>query len=159
MKYLKVIFISLLCAVFGLTAPFVVPVALLFTERDAKDLPKAFAWYDTPDEKDLFGWYETTVKETYEKYGWFVAAWVWFGWRNRGHGFASLFSKEAPGHWSFTEGSGTNGDFFFWRKHIPVKWFELHLTFGWAVYSSTRYPTGFEYRPRMAIKTRTLGDK
>ena len=153
MKYLKVIFIYLLGLLFGCTAPVMVPFALLFTKRDAKVL--AWSWYDTPDEKDFIGLYEPKVQKKLDRYGWFVAAWYWFGIRNRGHGFASLFSQPAPGHWANETGANDGDEFFFWRGVFPVLgWFELHLSFGWAVYASSRYKPEFEYRPKVAIKTR-----
>ena len=90
-----------------------------------------------------------------DKYGWFIAAYYWFGWRNRAHGFDSLWSRPAPGHWPHEVGMNDNGEQFYWRGRYSVFGkFEIHLSFGWAVYASTRHDTGFEFRPQMAIKTR-----
>lgn len=149
MNKLYVIIISLLGTLVGMSAPFVVPLALLFTKRDAKNL--AFAWYDTPDEPELIGLYEPTVQRIADKWGWFISAWYWFGLRNRAHGFDSAFSKEAPEHWPET-GSHERGEFFLTR----ARWGYFVFTFGWPVYHTTKYPSGFEYRPQMSIKTRRL---
>lgn len=153
MNKLHVVVVSLLGTLVGLSAPFVVPVALLFTRRDAKNL--AFPWYDTPDEPELIGLYEPTVQRISDKYGWFISAWYWFGLRNRAHGFDSLWSKEAPSHWPET-GSHESGEFFISRRSWNMPGFRFVWTFGWPVYASTRCPSGFEYRPQMSIKTRRL---
>lgn len=153
MKYLTVAALSILCFIVGLFAPFVVPFALLRTDKDATEL--AWSWWDTPDEPDFIGFYEPTVYSLYKKYGWFMSAWYWFGLRNRAHGFYSLFSQPAPSHWPEVEGMWERDGFFLWRKRVPVvDWFQFHLVFGWTVYASPRYPSGYEYRPQMSIKTR-----
>lgn len=155
MKKFRLVLLNLMFILFGFTAPLMVIFALLFTKRDAKVL--AWSWYDTPDEDDFIGLYEPDVKENFDKYGWFYAAWDWFGVRNRGHGFVSLWSKEAPGHWPEGPGEFENGEFFYNRTYYPVfNKFMLHITFGWAVYASRKYDSKFEYRPKMAVKTRSM---
>jgi hypothetical protein len=92
--------------VFRFIAPFVVPFALIFAKktdernkvwapfRDDKfpkqmrRLPSWLKWIETPDDQLIpSGLYEDTVLKTYEKYGWFISQWVWWGFRNVGHGF------------------------------------------------------------------------
>lgn len=153
MKYLYIIAVDLLCLVFGLlTAPIVVPFALLFTKRDAVSL--AWPLWGTPDEPAFMGMYEPAVKQKYDRYGWFIAAYYWFGFRNRAHGFASLFARPSPGHWLSEVGMQRRNEYFYWRKRVPLRWFELHLSFGWAVYASVQYLSKFEYRPQVGVKTR-----
>jgi len=156
MSKLYVIFVALLCFVVAQTAPLAVFFALLCTKRDAKNL--AWSWYDTPDEAEFIGLYEPTVQRIYNKYGWFISAWYWFGLRNRAHGFDSLFSKEAPSYWP--EGGPHKRDGFFYTRKISkpyslgkISWC-FHTSFGWPVYSSSKYPSKLEYRPQLAIKTR-----
>lgn len=141
---------GLACFLFGLTAPFVVPFALLFTPRDAKDL--AWPLWDTPDEPDLYDLDMVTVRKVYERLGWFMAGWYWFGIRNRGHGFDSLFAKEAPAHWPEGEATFERDPFFITRYRMGG----FLLVFGWQVYGSKKFPTGLEYRPQLAIKRRPL---
>jgi hypothetical protein len=152
MSDLSVVLKSILCSLFALTAPFMVPFALLFTKRDALDL--AWSWYDTPDEPDLIdldGVHQ--AREIYEKWGWFIGAWYWFGIRNRGHGFESLFSKPAKRHWDDVEGLLQNEDGFFLKR---TRWGNLLFVFGWQVYASKKYPTGLEYRPKLTVKYRAV---
>lgn len=153
MNKFKPALLGILCFLFALTAPFVVPLALLFTKREDKNLHPAFALWDTPDEPDLFDLDMETVREVYERWGWFVTAWYWFGLRNKGHGFESLFAREAPAHWpgdSLAEGLLTEGDFFIRRKRLG----DFLLVFGWQVYASQKFKSGLEYRPKLAIKRR-----
>lgn len=163
MIYLKTTLIGIICFVVGLTAPFVVPFALLFTCRYSGKLPRAFAWYDTPDVSRLSGIVgldEAAVLRVYDKYGEWAARYFWYGLRNRAHGFDSLFSSEAPSQWEFLEGYGERGDKFYWRKHFPIfNLFAIHASFGWQVYSSKKYPSGYEYRPQAAVKTRRIDDQ
>ena len=150
MNKFKPALLGILCFLFALTAPFVVPLALLFTKREDKNLHPAFVLWDTPDEPDLFDLDMVTVREVYERWGWFIAAWYWFGIRNRGHGFDSLFAMEAPAHWPEGEGTHAGGEFFLTRKRYG----DFLLVFGWQVYASQKYPSGLEYRPQLAIKRR-----
>lgn len=129
-------FLGIIGFLFGLTAWFVVPIALCFTKKSDSNLPKFFSWYDTPDEINLIGLYEHQVLWVYNKFGWFMACWYWFGIRNRGHGFYSFFSRNDQPFW------------------IKKQWWRLQFTFGWQPYASKKYPNGVEYRPRIAIKTR-----
>lgn len=157
MSKIYTIFATFLCFFVALLAPIAVFFALLFTSKGAKNL--AWSWYDTPDEPEFIGLYEPTVQRIYDKYGWFISAWYWFGIRNRGHGFDSLFSKEAPSYWPET-GSHTRDEFFFIHKISKpysigsIKWC-FHYSFGWPVYTSTKYPSKLEYRPQLSIKTRS----
>jgi hypothetical protein len=140
--------LGLLCFAFALTAPFLVPIALLFTPRDAKRL--AWSWYDTPDEPDLYDLDIPTVRALHERWGRFITAWYWFGWRNRAHGFDSLFSEIATAHWPEGEGTYQAGEFFITRRRHG----DFVLVFGWQVYASQKYATGLEFRPQLAIKRR-----
>ena len=142
--------LGLLCFLVALTAPLVVPFALLFTKRDAKAL--AWSWYDTPDEPDLYDLDMPTVREVYERWGHWITAWYWFGIRNRAHGFDSLFAKEAPAHWPEGDGEWADGDFFISRKRYG----DFIVVFGWQVYGSSTFATKLEYRPQLAIKRRPL---
>lgn len=158
MNYISTFLIATLCFIVGLTAPFITPVALMFTARDAKSLPTFFSWLDTPDEPELINMNEASVKALFDKYGWWVSSFIWFGIRNRAHGFDSLFSSEAPSQWPFLEGYGERGDKFYFRKHFPMKWFAIHVSFGWQIYASKKYASGLEYRPQAAVKSRRLND-
>lgn len=142
---------GLLCFVFSLTAPFVVPFALLCTDRQATKL--AWSWYDTPDEKRFIGFYEPAVQRVYDRFGWFIAGWYWFGLRNRSHGFDSLFSREALSHWPPT-GSHEREGLFLTRG----RWWYIVFSFGWPVYASSKYPSGLEYRPQLSLKSRRPSD-
>lgn len=153
MKNLYIVAVSLLVFLMGIVAFFVTPFALLLPKRDGKRI--AWKWLDTPDEDAFIGMYEPTVQRIFDKQGWFMAAWYWFGVRNRAHGFASRYSQEAPGHWPET-GSHERGEFFISRRSWEFSKFTVVTVFGWVVYKSGKYPSGFEYRPRMAIKTRRL---
>jgi hypothetical protein len=150
MTKLKTAALGILCLLVSLTAPFAVPIALLFTARDAKNL--AWAWYDTPDEPDLIGLYEPSVALIYARYGWFIACWYWFGWRNRAHGFDSLWSCEADRYWPPGDGSWVNSDKFLVMRHFGP----LLLEFGWPVYASKKYPSGLEFRPMLTVKNRPI---
>jgi hypothetical protein len=129
-----------------------VPFALLFTRREATNL--AWAWYDTPDEPQLYDLKMTTVRWVYERFGHWVAAYYWFGFRNAGHGFESLFAQSAPKHWPEGEGHFTCDDFFLERTRIGPFLF----VFGWQVYGQVvkRWPSGLEYRPKLTLKYRPL---
>lgn len=150
MNKIKPAALGLLCFLFSLTAPFVVPIALLFTKREDKNLHPAFALWDTPDEPDLFDLDMVTVRRVYERFGWFITAWYWFGIRNRGHGFDSLFAREAPAHWPEGEATFERDPFFITRYRMG----DFLLVFGWQVYASKKFATGLEYRPQLAIKRR-----
>ncbi len=154
-----VFFMVLLGNLFALSAPMIVPIALLFTSRTAKSLPKFFSWYDTPDEDELIGMYEETVKAIHDKYGWFAAAYYWFGLRNLGHGFVSMFSRRARWHWpnGWDLSTGNKAEFF---KTASGEWIRTtrkgnFIVFaGWQVYASRTHDTGLEYRPVLSIKHR-----
>ena len=140
--------LGLLCLLFSLTAPFAVPIALLFTKREDKDI--AWSWYDTPDEPDLYDLDMETVRKVYERFGHWIAAWYWFGFRNRAHGFESLFAREAPAHWPQGDDTFERDDFFLTRKRFG----DFLFVFGWQVYASRKFTSGLEYRPKLAIKRR-----
>ncbi len=152
---LKTALLSLLCFAVSLTAPFVVPIALLFTPRDSKVL--AFSWYGTPDEPDLYDLDMAGVKSVYDRYGHWMAAWYWFGWRNRAHGFESLFSQPATAHWPAWDGAEAgrfrSPDGFFLDA---TRYGSFIVLLGWQVYASKKYASGLEYRPKLSIKRRPL---
>lgn len=148
MNKFKTFALGLLCLVFSLSAPFVVPVALLFTRRDAKAL--AWSWYDTPDEPDLIGLYEPAINDLYIHRGWWVACWVWFGIRNRADGFNSLFAVPARKHWPEGAGYWEDGELFMRRWKLGP----LLLVFGWPVYASDKYGLLLEARPMISVKIR-----
>lgn len=152
MKYVTTALLGVLCLAFSLTAPFVAPIALIFTARDAKSLPPIFFLWDTPDEPDLYDLDIPAVRAVYERWGWFVTAWYWFGIRNRGHGFDSLFAREAPAYWPEGEGSHERDGYFIDNKRFG----DFLLVFGWQVYASHKYMSGLEYRPKLAVKGRPL---
>lgn len=145
----------------SLTAPFVVPIILLFVQETDDDLPR-WAWaYDTPDEKSLVGMYEPAIEALHRRYGWYVAAWVWFGLRNRCHGLASHYSVPAPMHWSGLMPSRDNATTSLieineatgaWIYARRFGW--LLFVAGWQVYASSAHATGLEYRPMLSVKIR-----
>lgn len=147
---LYVLAVGLLNHLVGLSAPFIVPIALLFTPREARNL--AWAWYDTPDEPNLYDLFEPGVHAVYARFGHWVAAWYWFGWRNRAHGFAALFARPwtrdhvDPGGEGWWEGDGM----FMLRR----QWGFVQFVFGWQAYRSVQFNTGFEARPVLSVKFR-----
>jgi len=149
MIYLKTLLLGLLSTAFSLTAPFAVPFALLFTKRDATAL--AWSWYDTPDEPALIGLYEPQIAAIYgdgKGWRWWAAAWWWFGIRNTGHGFASLFAVPVDQHWPEGNGMWRNGELFAMRYQLWL----IQFFYGWAIYASAK--GGLEARPKISIKTR-----
>lgn len=148
MNKIKTVFLGLLCLLFSLTAPFIVPFALLFTKRDAKNL--AWAWYDTPDERDLIGLYEPVINDLYIHRGWWIACYVWFGIRNRGQGFDSLFAVPAKAHWPEGVGDWADGELFISRRKMGP----LLFVFGWQIYASNKWGSLLEARPTISVKLR-----
>lgn len=139
---------------FSLTAPIVVPFILLCTSELDRSLPCWAAWYDTPDEDDLFDLGEPQVFWWYVNFGWFMTAWHWFGFRNRGHGFSSWLARPAP-----ADGKYGATDSFFIQKQIGLytngdRTYGLRFGFGWQIYNSRQFDSKYEYRPRVWIKTR-----
>lgn len=89
--------------------PFLVPIALLFAKRvsgyeksqemvhiQRYSLPKIFKFLETPDELLPCGIYEETMISIYTKWGWFITAWVWIGFRNQAQGIMWGQGKEVP---------------------------------------------------------------
>lgn len=79
--------------------PFLAPLVLLTARKTAfivshydqpmvqrYRLPKWMFPLETPDELLPGGLYEPTVQKIYDRFGWFVTAWYWIGWRNVGCG-------------------------------------------------------------------------
>ncbi len=99
-----VIMVSI-CFAMRFIAPFIVPFLLFFAEKyetqetlsylpPVKRLPWWCSWFDTPDcllPGDLLE--EPAMKDIYDKWGWFVAAYVWIGFRNVFDGFSWEFGK------------------------------------------------------------------
>ena len=77
-----------------------------------------------------------------------IAAWWWFGIRNTGHGFASLFSVPVDKHWPEGNGVWRNGKLFAMRYQLWL----IQFFYGWAIYASAK--GGLEARPKISIKTR-----
>ncbi len=150
MLYVKTFFLGLASLLFSLTAPFVVPFALLCTARDARAL--AWSWYDTPDEPELYDLGEAGVKRVHDLLGHWLAAYYWFGIRNRGHGFDALFALPWPKDHLGDGGVGTwrEGGLFAARK----QWGVVQFFYGWQAYRSRRFASGFEVRPKVTLKFR-----
>lgn len=147
---LFVIAVGVLNQLVSLTAPFVVPFALIFTPRSAKSL--AWGWYDTPDEPELYDLNEEGVKKIHDKFGHLITAWYWFGLRNRAHGFASVFARSWPR--DHVDPGGV-GDFLVDGLFVSRRqWGFVQGIFGWQAYRSVKFPTGFEVRPVLSIKFR-----
>jgi len=148
--YFKTFSLGLASLLVSLTAPFMVPVALLCTKREARTL--AWAWYDTPDEPELYDMFIPAVHRIYRLFGHWVAAWYWFGWRNRAHGFTAKMAipwprdHVDPGRMGWWAGEGL----FMYRKQLGP----LQFIFGWQAYRSGQFDTGFEARPVLSIKGR-----
>lgn len=80
-----------------LLAPLVVPLALVFTPREAEHLPRLFAWWD--NDVSINGDHAEGEPTYYAR--WFdrrsfIARWVWLGWRNR----ASRLSQQLGHRWA-----------------------------------------------------------
>lgn len=157
----RTIALALWVLLVSLTAPLVVPIILLFVQETDDDLP-AWAWaYDTPDEKSLVGMYEPAIEALHRRYGWYVAAWVWFGLRNRCHGLASRYSAPALAHWAgVMPGSDNAATILADTNAATGAWIHaqrfgpLLFVAGWQVYASSTYTTGLEYRPVCTVKIR-----
>jgi hypothetical protein len=142
---------ALLCDIFALIfPPIIVPIALLFTKRTDTDLPRAFAWFDTPGEVDLFAKDEPAVGALYDKYGWWVAAYNWFAIRNRAMGLQEAFSwpcniwpEERMGTVEFGDG------LWIQRK----KFGSLLFVRGWGVYQD-KSGKPYSARPVLSLKWR-----
>jgi hypothetical protein len=149
---------ALACHAVALLAPFVVPIALLLTKEGDINMPKEFSWFDTPDEPMLFDMTMPTIQKFYEKWGWFLTAWVWFGFRNRAHGFKSdVFGREAPEHWpnkDLQDEIRQDGHFI-----IRKRYGRFVTVFGWQVYRSKKHKSGLEYRPMFTIKNRKIKEE
>lgn len=157
----RTVALALWVLLISLTAPFVVPLILLFVDETDDNLP-TWAWpYDTPDEASLVGMYEASIESIHVRYGWYVAAWIWFGFRNRCHGLASHYSVPALAHWAGDMPGSDNAanvlkdespDAGAWINARRVGPFVAVV--GWQVYASNVYTTGLEYRPIVSMKCR-----
>ena len=140
---------ALTCLAFSFTAPVVMLVGMWTVSKTSKNLPSALRWWDTPDEPDLV---DLDMPTTAKLWGiwWRLAVYDWFGFRNRAHGFTQMFSKEAPAHWPRDPGTYRNGSAWLnIGQHGPLRTY-----FGWQTYTTSRYPSGVEYRPMFSVKYR-----
>lgn len=91
MMCIKFIFLSALNLIVELLAYPVVPVAVLFANKETGRLPKIFQWWETHDD---LGWgagtYEHAVKAVFDKYGKRIALIYWL-WRNKAYTFSNKF--------------------------------------------------------------------
>ena len=144
----QAIFIGIFSLIFP---PFIVPIALLFTKKTDTDLPSAFRWFDTPGEIDLFAKDEEAVGIMYERFGWFLTAWHWFGIRNRAMGLASALSVP-HNEWIPEDRLGTveYGDRLWVQKK---KLGSLLFVRGWLVYQD-KAGNPVEARPVLSVKWR-----
>jgi hypothetical protein len=103
MKYLYAPLVGFIIMVLNLLAPLLVLLVLPFARWDAEptdgylrgDLPDWASWLSTPDERLPGGLYEPAHLALFEKYGKWVASWVWLGWRNPLFGLSFTFGKPA----------------------------------------------------------------
>jgi hypothetical protein len=143
---------ALAADIFSLLFPWwVVPIALIFTKKTDTDLPRAFAWFDTPGEPDLFAKDEPAVGAIYDKYGWFIAAYNWFAIRNRAMGLQEALSRPCNEWPEDRLGTVLFGDGLWVQKK---KLGPILFVRGWLVYQDkTGQPTSarpvfsFKWRP------------
>ena len=78
---------SILTLVLTILAYPIVPIAVLFADKETGRLPKIFRWFETHDD---LGWgagtYEEPIGKAYLKYGKRVALILWL-WRNKAYTF------------------------------------------------------------------------
>lgn len=112
MKYITTPLIGLLITLASLLCPAMVLLALPFVRWDDHEtpgqwgthsvirgsLPRWLSWLETPDERLPGGLYEDAHRALYERYGKWLASYVWLGWRNRLHGLAYSTGKETTGY-------------------------------------------------------------
>lgn len=112
MRYVYIPLIGLLITLTSLLAPVLMLFALPFIRWDDYEspgqwgthpvkrgsLPEWLSWLSSPDERLPGGLYEDAHRALYEKYGKWVASYVWLGWRNRMHGLAYACGEETTGY-------------------------------------------------------------
>lgn len=146
-KYAKPTLLGLWLQLPGLTAPFVVPVALLGATWDTDptadsmgttptvrgDLPRWASGYSTPNERLPGGTYEPAVLAVLHRWGRWICSWYWLGLRNRGLGFDGAYAIPVryvlwdPGQLGLQEAD----DLWFYRQDLFAG---LQLKLGWRTY-------------------------
>jgi len=148
-----------------LLAPFLVPFALIFMvpvedkinpykQRVVKRyrLPKWASWLDTPDQTLPGGLYEGAMLSIYRRYGNFITAWVWLGFRNTGFGYAWKTGKPASNYFALLTDK-EKIDQGLWQKERKIGF--LKLLTGWSIYRdwySVKTKNGFWAVPRFSIR-------
>jgi hypothetical protein len=96
-------------------------------------LPRWLSWLETPDERLPGGLYEESHLELYERYGKWVASYVWLGWRNRLHGLAYSLGHETTGYKpdDAPQGLWERGDDWQYVKQLGP----LRFVAGWQIYA------------------------
>lgn len=111
--YIKPLAIAAMLMPVGWAAPVVLPFILLFARWDEEfyydqrghvlvrrgDLPSWASWFSTPDERLPGNPGEPGLLTALLWGGESLAAWVWLGVRNRGHGVAFKWAVKIPGPW------------------------------------------------------------
>lgn len=149
MKYLTATAAGLLITLASLLCPVLMLLALPFVRWDDHaspgqwgthivirgSLPRWLAWLETPDERLPGGLYEEGHLELYERYGKWVASYVWLGWRNRLHGLAYACGHETSGYKPDSETTGLweRGDVWQYVKQLGP----LRFVAGWQIYCLT----------------------
>ena len=162
---MKALLITLITFAMRFVVPFIMPLMLLFAVKVDDDvnpykqpsiqryrLPKCFAWFDTPDQTLPGGLYEHTVKDVYDKWGWFICSWYWLAIRNVMFGFAWQFGKIAGNYYAVM----TEREREFWGVSQRIyRGLGLQLILGGAVYRDwyyTKTKQGFWAVPRISLR-------
>ena len=164
MKYLTAPLIGLLITLASLLCPLLMLLALPFIRWDLVpstgqwgthpvirgSLPRWLSWLETPDERLPGGLYEDTHRALYERWGKWVASYVWLGWRNRLHGLgyalgkpATFYDPEQLGLWEREEDG-------IWKYTAQLG--PLRFVAGWGVYM--KLDGSFWAVPVFSIKSR-----
>lgn len=136
MMYLKFLMLSIANLIVVILSYPIVPLAVLFADKETGRLPKIFRWFETHDD---LGWgagtYEHAIGDAYKKYGKRIALILWL-WRNKGYTFRNKFRVDTD-YVNYTvshKGSDVPPRKGFYYELITLedkvkrkKWFDLFL--------------------------------
>lgn len=146
----------------NVTAPLVVPFALLFTKWESEHLPKFFSWYDNDvsingDRGVPVPTGDEAIKLNYWAEGHhprsFWSRYVWLGLRNRGK--EAYMEKLPEGHqWTPERSWGESGITRGSDGHPPVEGWNVVESGGyWEIRGVQKFAGNFRQEPRWGWKT------